>query len=106
MGFGGSGGGSGSVAGSSDVALNNPADSQVLSYNASTSKWKNATITQGGGATAGFVYYTTASSSWPSRPVSATPVMWVSTTDSTALQPTDMVIGDMWVRHPDALEAE
>lgn len=41
MGFGGSGGGSGSIAGSSDVALNNPQDSQVLTYSSSTAKWTN-----------------------------------------------------------------
>lgn len=42
MGFGGSGSGGGSIAGSTDVALNNPADTQVLTYDVSTSKWKNA----------------------------------------------------------------
>lgn len=41
MGFGNSGGGSGSIASSSDVALNNPTDTQVLSYDSSISKWKN-----------------------------------------------------------------
>ena len=43
MGFGSSGGGQGSVSGSSDVALNNPADSQVLSYDTSSAKWQNTT---------------------------------------------------------------
>lgn len=42
MGFGGSGGGSSAIAGASDVALNNPADSHVLSYDSSTTKWSNA----------------------------------------------------------------
>ncbi len=42
MGFGGNGGSS-SVAGSSDVALNVPLDNEVLTYDSSTSKWKNAT---------------------------------------------------------------
>jgi len=42
MGF-GSGGGSGSVAGSSDVALNSPANNQVLTYDSSIAKWKNGT---------------------------------------------------------------
>jgi hypothetical protein len=41
MGFGGSGG-SGSVAGSSDVALNSPANQEVLTYDSAVSKWKNA----------------------------------------------------------------
>ncbi len=49
MGFGGSGGG-GSLSGSSDVALNTPANNQILTYDSSTSKWKNAT---GGAGTAG-----------------------------------------------------
>jgi hypothetical protein len=46
MGF-GSGGGASSVGGSNDVALNNPANTEVLSYNSASSKWVNApTITQ------------------------------------------------------------
>ncbi len=44
MGFGGSGGGSGSVASSSDVALSNVANNQVLSYDTSVSKWKNGIV--------------------------------------------------------------
>jgi hypothetical protein len=47
MGFGSGGGGSGGIAGSNDVALNNPVNTEVLSYDSSTSKWKNATtVTQ------------------------------------------------------------
>lgn len=43
MGFNsGSGSGGGSVAGSSDVALSNPANNNVLTYDTTTSKWKNA----------------------------------------------------------------
>jgi len=46
MGF-GSGGGASSVAGSNDVALNNPTNTEVLSYDSATSKWINAaTISQ------------------------------------------------------------
>ncbi len=45
MGFGGGGGGS--VAGSSDVALNSPVNQDVLTYDSSTSKWKNAVATGG-----------------------------------------------------------
>lgn len=41
MGFGGSGGGSGSISGSSDVSLSNPADNHVLSYDTAVSKWQN-----------------------------------------------------------------
>ncbi|MDB5181082.1 MAG: hypothetical protein JWO54_845 [Candidatus Saccharibacteria bacterium] len=36
MGFGGSGGGSGSISGSSDVALSSPANSQVLTFDSTT----------------------------------------------------------------------
>lgn len=42
--------------------------------------------------------------SWPSRPVSDKPQMWVSTTNPNAPEPPNMVVGDMWIRHPDALE--
>ncbi|MDB5163236.1 MAG: hypothetical protein JWO54_147 [Candidatus Saccharibacteria bacterium] len=46
MGFGSGGSGGSSVAGSNDVALSNPANTEVLSYDSATSKWKNAaTIT-------------------------------------------------------------
>lgn len=41
----GGGGGSGSVSTSSDVALNNASDGQVLSYDASLAKWVNAPMT-------------------------------------------------------------
>lgn len=43
MGFGGSSGGSSSLSGASDVALNNPSDEQVLGYDSDTSKWQNVT---------------------------------------------------------------
>lgn len=42
-------GGGGSLAGLSDVALASVADAQVLTYQASSSKWINATPTGGGG---------------------------------------------------------
>lgn len=42
MGFGGSSGGGGTIAGSGDVALNNPNNSEILSYDSAVSKWKNA----------------------------------------------------------------
>lgn len=48
MGFGGSGGsGSGSLASSSDVALNLPANSEVLTYNGTIGKWQNQTLSGG-----------------------------------------------------------
>mgnify|MGYP004496626641 CR=1 FL=1 len=42
MGFGSGGSGGGTIAGSNDVALNNPLNQEVLAYNSSTSKWSNA----------------------------------------------------------------
>lgn len=46
MGFGGSGGGgSSSIGGSTDAALSNPADEQVLVYDGTIGKWKNAAPT-------------------------------------------------------------
>lgn len=47
MAFGGAGGGSGGIAGGSDVALSSPVNAQVLTYNAATEKWVNATPTGG-----------------------------------------------------------
>ncbi len=44
MGFGGSGGGSNSLSTSSDVALSNPANNEVLAYDTANSKWKNASV--------------------------------------------------------------
>jgi hypothetical protein len=41
MGFGSSTGGGGTVASSSDVALNSPVNDQVLTYDSALAKWKN-----------------------------------------------------------------
>jgi hypothetical protein len=41
MGFGGSGSGSGNLSSSNDVSLNAVADSHLLAYDGSVSKWKN-----------------------------------------------------------------
>ncbi|TAH32479.1 hypothetical protein EYC59_05920, partial [Candidatus Saccharibacteria bacterium] len=42
------GGGSSSIGTSTDVTLNNPADNEVLTYDAGTGKWKNAAVSGGG----------------------------------------------------------
>jgi len=61
MGFSpGSGGGSSSIAGSTDVALNSPQDDQVLAYESASAKWQNA-FGQGGGSGGG-IFITVASS--------------------------------------------
>ncbi len=47
MGFGGSGSGGGTIAGSGDVALNSPANNNVLRYDSGTAKWTNGTVGSG-----------------------------------------------------------
>ncbi len=47
MGFGGTSGGSGSISSAADAALNNPIEANVLSYNATSQKWVNRTISGG-----------------------------------------------------------
>jgi len=44
MGFGGQSGSSSSISGASDVTLNAPASTQVLTYDSNVAKWKNAAI--------------------------------------------------------------
>lgn len=52
MGFGGSGGGGGgSIGSATDVAFNNPANNQVLTYDSGIGKWKNATVSATAGVT-------------------------------------------------------
>jgi len=96
MGFGGSGsGGSSSISGSSDAALSNPQQSDVLAYNATTSKWTNSSTPSGGGnGYVRYVYYT--GSSWPARPGGIETVVWVGGTSSTPpVQATETF--DMWI---------
>ncbi len=53
MGFGGIGSG---IANASDVAFNNPANLQVLTYNSTSSKWTNAAVPGGSGGPFGTYY--------------------------------------------------
>lgn len=76
MGYGGSGGGSSSIAGSSDVALSSPSDSQVLTYDSGTAKWTNADA-QGGSVPSyanlpagSTITVAKSGGSWPARPTS------------------------------------
>lgn len=62
MGFGGTGGGSSSIAGSTDVALSTLTDNDILTYSAGNTKWMNgsligkaATATGGGNETVQFL---------------------------------------------------
>lgn len=47
MSFGGGGSGSGSLAGSSDVAISSPQNKQILAYSSSSIKWVNSGVTAG-----------------------------------------------------------
>jgi hypothetical protein len=80
MSFGGGGSGSGSIAGASDVTLNSPADTQVLTYNSSTSKWINANSTGGSPTYANLPAGSTLTVAksggvWPARPTSRTDII-------------------------------
>ena len=55
----------------------------------------------GGGGGSGRLTYT--GTAWPARPSTGVPQFWESTRHPTAPQP-PAAIGDMWARHPDALE--
>lgn len=78
MGFGGTGGGSGSIQTSTDVALSGLANNDVLTYNTTDSKWENKQVTGGGAPTlanmpAGTTITVAKSgSTWPARPTSRT----------------------------------
>lgn len=52
MGFGAGGGGSSTIGGATDVALNNPSNGQVLTYDGSVGKWKNGVSSGGSSFTA------------------------------------------------------
>lgn len=100
MGFGGSGGGSNSVSGATDVALNNPTGSEVLTYDSSSSKWKNSNTAQT------IVRWNSSTDQWAPRPANAPfGVLFISTNDVSATAPSDanLQAGDVWRRHPDAV---
>lgn len=81
MAFGGSGGGSSSISGSSDVLLNSPVDTQVLTYDGPASKWKNATAAIGSSPSyANLPAGTTLTvlkmaGTWPARPTARTDIV-------------------------------
>ncbi len=52
MGFGGGSGGSSTIGSATDVALSNPSNGQVLAYDGSVGKWKNAAASGGSSFTA------------------------------------------------------
>jgi hypothetical protein len=79
MSFGGDGSGSGSIATSSDVTLNNPTANQVLTYNASN-KWVNADATGASPTYANLPAGSTITVAksggvWPARPTSRSDII-------------------------------
>lgn len=107
MGFSGSSGNGGSIAGASDTTLNNPQNNEVLSYNDVTSMWTNAAVNLDLWAVPIEIEYD--GDDWPERPNTTKSVTWVSTKHSTAPLPptqpttsTGMAIGDRLIRHPEA----
>jgi|GEM_PF-2331675 len=97
MSFGGSSGGSSSIAGGTDVLLSNPATDQVLAYDGSTAKWKNSSIVTSAIQTV--VYDGTA---WPATRTSAVARFFISTGYPTAPAPVGLQQCDLWFRDPGA----
>lgn len=75
----GSGGGGGTVSTSSDVALNNVAGGEVLTYDAGLQKWKNAKANTA--ASKAVVLYNSSTSSYPARPADYGSVEWIGPVD-------------------------
>lgn len=111
MGFNPGGGGSGSIASSSDVTLQSLTNNDLLSYNSTTGKWQNKAVGTGSytisNAPAGamFSVYKSAGT-WPSRPTSRSDitVFWIGT----AAAPSIITSGtsgmlqdvDVWIEQP------
>ena len=94
----GGGGGSSSIAGSTDVALSSVQNDQVLAYDNTSSKWQNKA---GGG---GYIR-TWNGTSWTARPTTpaGVPAIAYSTHDAAAPAPPNAQVGDIWERHPQAV---
>jgi hypothetical protein len=90
MSFGGGGGGGGQIATAADVALSNPANGQVLSYNTTLSKWQNANGVTAVAVKAVCVY---SGSSYPTRPSGYGSVEFIGPVDPGAAAQTN----DTWV---------
>lgn len=92
MGYGGPSSG-GSISSSSDVALNSPTDSQVLTYDSGTAKWKNQTPP---GASAPIVVRWDGSS-WGTYDTDTTKVrIFYSQNDPNATAPIAYNVNDDW----------
>ena len=103
MPFSGGGSGGGSIAGSSDVFLSGTANNQTLQFDATSSKWQNATLSSVALSgdyndlankptigTSGVVSVAVTTGS-EARPTAMT-VLWIGG----LLQPTNMAAGDLW----------
>lgn len=86
MAFNQGGGGSSSVAGANDVALSNTGDAQLLAYDASVQKWKNA-------ARPAIVPVLSTASSRPAVPAGSV-IMIIGGT----ARPSWSAPGDLWAR--------
>ena len=88
----GGGGGSSSIAGSTDVALSSVQNDQVLAYDNTSSKWQNKV---GGGAPtlanlpAGSTISVVYDSGWPARPTARTDIIvqWIDFTTTAPVPP-------------------
>lgn len=97
----GPGGGSSSIAGSSDVSLDNVEDDQVLSYSASSSKWQNKQVPSGGTSsiyemTGNVVVYSTSPTSRPTDNADIV-VIFITPTEPTVMLDNDVWLSDLGV---------
>jgi beta-glucanase (GH16 family) len=87
----------GKIATAVDVALNNPANNQVLTYDGSTAKWKNAATTGGSGGSP--VYTSTVATTRPQYPTPGTgsyQLVWSDTFTLPQGQSTAAVDASKW----------
>lgn len=77
----GGGGGGGSVSTSGDVALNNVADGEVLTFDGSLQKWKNAVASADTSKLQAVNTYDSTTSTYPARPTGYASVQWVGPVD-------------------------
>ncbi len=89
MGFGGNSGGGGSIAGSSDAAMNNPADNDVLKFDSATSKWKNGPLSANLAQVPTVINHGATAST--ARPSVVGPVFWFGT-----VTPENIADGDFY----------
>lgn len=87
--------GGGTLSGATDVSLSNPQDEQVLTFESSSAKWQNQSVTAGFQAVSGAKVivaqdFTTASTARCTARTDVS-VRWRG-----PVEPTNMIIGDEW----------